>query len=170
MSCGEPCQKSAHMASEFSGRQLATGRRGDTGRREAVDSRVTSRVVYSHSSTSSSDVVYAVSTGRGVRSRAIRRRRRARSPDPPRRPAPAVRAAHGPPQAPPVPGRAAAGPARGARGAPVLPPFLLLFLITVRLHEKLYRYRSIDYRPAGTVNRGARAEGARRAGRIRTRR
>ena len=64
MSCGEPCQKSAHMASEFSGRQLATGRRGDTGRREAVDSRVTSRVVYSHSSTSSSDVVYAVSTGR----------------------------------------------------------------------------------------------------------
>lgn len=64
MSCGEPCQKSAHMASEFSGRQLATGRRRDTGRREAVDSRVTSRVVYSHSSTSSSDVVYAVSTGR----------------------------------------------------------------------------------------------------------
>ena len=167
MSCGEPCQKSAHMASEFSGRQLATGRRRDTGRREAVDSRVTSRVVYSHSSTSSSDVVYAVSTGRG-RSGAPRFRPAAER-DPPRRPAPAVRAAHGPP-APPVPGRAAAGPARGARGAPVLPPFLLLFLITVRLHEKLYRYRSIDYRPAGTVNRGARAEGARRAGRIRTRR
>ena len=82
MSCGEPCQKSAHMASEFSGRQLATGRRRDTGRREAVDSRVTSRVVYSHSSTSSSDVVYAVSTGRG-RSGAPRFRPAGRARSPP---------------------------------------------------------------------------------------